>query len=239
MQHAIVLGVSMMVTVISLGFVAPESGCTTVSCFAPLCAFQPSALEQDGDRGLSAERPSGNDRLKARGPRGTRNCRPTMDEMPPMMLERVMEIAKEIDPELADRLSEMCQDDPEAFNRLVRRQGRRLGSLIQLRESDPDLFEVKLNELKIDAEISLVTKSIRVLGVDEAVSQAQIATLRGLVRAKIAFRLRVQTLSIDRLEKHIAALREKIADTSARFDEVVEEKVQQLLNSTKPPPSDK
>ncbi len=33
--------------------------------------------------------------------------------------------------------------------------------------------------------------------------------------------------------EHIAALREKLADTSARFDEVVEERVQQLLSDTK------
>ena len=234
MQHAIVLGVSMMVTVISLGFVAPESGCTTVSCFAPLCAFQPSALEQDGDRGFSAERPSGNDRLKARGPRGNRNRRPTMDEMPPMMLERVMEIAKEIDPELADRLSEMCQDDPEAFNRLVRRQGRRLGSLIQLRESDPDLFEVKVNELKLDAEIFQVTKGIRELGVDKKTSDVQIAALRGLVRAKTALSIRAQTLYIERLERHLEGLRERLADTSERFDEVVEATVDELLGGNSP-----
>lgn len=229
MQHAIVLGVSMMVTVVSLGFVAPESGCATVSCFAPLCTFQPHTIEQDGDRGFGAERPSGNDRFMSRGPRSTRNDRSPMDEMPPMMLERVMEIAKEIDPELADRLSEMCQNDSEAFNRLVRRQGRRLGALIQLRESDPDLFEVKVNELKLDAEIFQVTKGIRELGVDKKTSDAQIAALRGLVRARTALSIRAQTLYIERLERHLEGLRERLADTSERFDEVVEASVEKLI----------
>ena len=166
----------------------------------------------------------------SRGPHGER---PVMDKRHSRMVDRVMEVAKEIDPEFAEQLTNMCHDDPEVFNNLIRKQGRRLGSLLQLRESDPDLFEVKLNELKLDAEISLITKTIRGLGVDKEVSQGQIATLRGLIRAKTALRIRVQTLSIDRLENHIAALREKLADTSARFDEVVEERVQQLLSDTK------
>jgi hypothetical protein len=152
-----------------------------------------------------------------------------LEEIPLRMVERVMEVAKELDPELAEQLGTMCQDDPEAFKKIVRRQGRRLASLVHMRESDPDLFEVKLNELKLDAEISQVSKSIREIGVDEEVSQAQIATLRGLVRAKTALNIRVQTLSINRFERHLKALRERLADTSERFDEVVEQHIAEIL----------
>ncbi len=223
MQHAIVLGTSMFFTLFSLGFVAPEQGCSELSCFAPLCLMQPMPHEVDGRR--SRPDHQGMDPMM-RGPRGDREM---MDEMPQRMIERVMEVAKEIDPELAEQLGTMCHDDPEAFKKIIRRQGRRLASLVHTRESDPDLFEVKLNELKLDAEIYQVTKSIRVLGVDEEVSQAQIATLRGLVRAKIALNIRVQTLSINRLERHVEALKERLTDTSERFDEVVEEQLEELL----------
>jgi hypothetical protein len=220
MQHAIVLGASMMITMSSFGFVASDSGYAEAVCFGPLCLLQPPPLPE-------MRRP--NDRTKEshkRGPRG---------EVTQRMIDRIMEIAKEVDPELGARLGAMCQEDPEVFKSLIRRQGRGLGSLLQLREIDPDLFEVKLNELKLDAEILLVSNSIRELGTDEDVTQAQIATLRGLVRAKTALSIRVQTLSINRLERHIAALRQKIADTSDRFDEVVEERVEQLLSETKKP----
>jgi hypothetical protein len=220
MQHAIVLGASMMITMASFGFVASDSGYAEAVCFGPLCLLQPPPLSE-------MRRP--NDRTKdlhKRGPRG---------EVTQRMIERVMEIAKEVDPDLGARLGAMCQEDPEVFKSLIKRQGRGLGSLLKLREIDPDLFEVKLNELKLDAEILLVSNSIRELGTDEDVTQAQIATLRGLVRAKTALSIRVQTLSINRLERHIAALRQKIADTSDRFDEVVEERVEELLSETKKP----
>ena len=227
MQHTIVLGISMIVTMFSLGFVAPEQGCVEISCYAPLCLMQPMPREMGGRRARPDHQ--GMD-SKMRGSRGDREM---LDEIPLRMVERIMEVAKEIDPELAEQLGTMCQDDPEAFKKIVRRQGRRLASLVHMRESDPDLFEVKLNELKLDAEISQVSKSIRELGIGEEVSQAQIATLRGLVRAKTALNIRVQTLSINRLERHLEALRERLADTSERFDEVVEQHVAEILGDTK------
>jgi hypothetical protein len=223
MQHTIVLGISMIFTMFSLGFVAPEQGCLELSCYAPLCLMQPMPREMDGRRARPDHQ--GMD-PKMRGSRGDREM---LEEIPLRMVEHVMEIAKELDPELAEQLGMMCQDDPEAFKKIVRRKGRRLASLAQMRESNPDLFEVKLNELKLDAEISQVSKSIRELGVDEEVSQAQIATLRGLVRAKTALNIRVQTLSINRYERHLKALRERLADTSERFDEVVEQHIAEIL----------
>ena len=226
MQHTIILGISMIVTMFSLGFVAPEQGCVETSCYAQLCLMQPMPREMGGRRARPDHQ--GMD-PKIRGSRGDREM---LDEIPLRTVERIMEVAKEIDPELAEQLGTMCQDDPEAFKKIVRK-GRRLASLVHMRESDPDLFEVKLNELKLDAEISQVSKSIRELGIGEEVSQAQIATLRGLVRAKTALNIRVQTLSINRLERHLEALRERLADTSERFDEVVEQHVAEILGDTK------
>ena len=226
MQHTIVLGISMIVTMFSLGFVAPEQGCVETSCYAPLCLMQPMPREMGGRKARPDHQ--GMD-PKIRGSRGDREM---LDEIPLRTVERIMEVAKEIDPELAEQLGTMCQDDPEAFKKIVRRQGRRLASLVHMRESDPDLFEVKLNELKLDAEISQVSKSIRELGIGEEVSQAQIATLRGLVRAKTALNIRVQKLSINRLERHLEALRERLADTSERFDEVVEQHLAEILGDT-------
>jgi hypothetical protein len=62
-------------------------------------------------------------------------------------------------------------------------------------------------------------------------SQAKLADLQGLVRAKTALTLRAQTLYIGRLEKHLDALRGRLEDTSVRFDEIVAQRVDQLLNT--------
>ena len=119
--------------------------------------------------------------------------------IPARMLEHVMAVLSEIDPELASQLSAICAADPAAFEQIIRRQGRRFGSLVRLRESDPELFEVKVAELKIDAEIYFVTEGLKGSNMSDPAIQAQLMQLRGLIRAKTALSIRVQTLHIERL----------------------------------------
>jgi hypothetical protein len=151
--------------------------------------------------------------------------------MPVNMVEHIMEVAAEIDPELASKLSVMCEKDPDAFDKIVRRQGHRLGSLIRLREQDPELFEVKVTELKTDAEIYHVAESLRGQDLEDPNMKAKLVELEGLVRVKTAISIRSQMLSIERLERHIEALRTRIEDTSLRFDEIVIKRLDQLLNA--------
>ena len=149
--------------------------------------------------------------------------------IPAQMLGHVMAVATEIDPELASQLSSICSADPAAFEQIIRRQGRRFGSLVRLRESDPELFEVKVAELKTDAEIYFVTEGLKGSNVSDPAIQAQLMQLRGLIRAKTALSIRAQTLYIERLERHLDGLRTRLQETTSRFDEIVDERVEILL----------
>ena len=176
-----------------------------------------------------------NDRVRGQGKVGFDRMRPSVDgrkrPLPDSMVEHIMEVAQEIDPELASQLSQMCEMDPEAFDKIVRKQGRRLGSLVRLREDDPELFEVKVTELKTDAEIYHVAESLRGLDIKDSSTKAKIAELEGLVRVKTAISIRAQSLYVERLERHLAALRTRLEDTSLRFDEIVDKRLDQLLQA--------
>jgi hypothetical protein len=236
MIYTAVIG-TLCITVFSLGM-APshESASCTSLCFSPLLmtCLQPSEMEREHPRG-----PGGMDR-EHRGPNGMKprmapNANTQRERTQRMMqvdmVEHIMAVAKEIDPDLAAQLALICESDPEAFQKICRRQGQRLGSLIRLRESDPELYELKVTELKTDAEIYKVTEGLRGLDSEEPQTYAKIAALQGLVRARTALSLRAQTLHLSRLEEHIKGLKHKLQDTSDRFDEIVEERVAQLLMS--------
>ncbi len=147
------------------------------------------------------------------------------------MVEHIMAVAKEIDPELVEQLMSICEKDPDAFNTIIRKQGRRLGSLIRLRESDPELYDVKVTELKTDAEIYQISEAIRGQNQTDPSTLLNIEELKGLVRLRTAMSIRAQTLYIERLEQHIVGLRTKLDDTSNRFDEIVNERLNQLLQA--------
>ncbi|MEE2912320.1 MAG: hypothetical protein VX436_00785 [Planctomycetota bacterium] len=170
---------------------------------------------------------------------GKSKIRPDRDKpMPSQMLENVMAVATEIDPDLATQLSEICAADPDAFENIIRRQGRRFGSLVRLQEKDPQLFEVKLAELKTDAEIYFVTEALKGNDLNDPAIQAQLAQLRGLIRVKTKLSAKAQTLYIQRLERHLDGLRARLEHTTSQFDDIVEDQVESLLEEIFVAPSD-
>jgi len=161
-----------------------------------------------------------------------RDGRNPMGERPitPNMVEHIMDVAKDIDPELASQLAAMCEKDPDALHKIIRRQGHRLGSLIRLRESDPELYDVKVAELKTDAEIYYVAESIRGQDPTDPETIAQVIQLEGLVRAKTEMTIQAQSLYIERLERHLLALQNRLTKTKSRLDEIVAKRLSQLLS---------
>jgi len=140
-----------------------------------------------------------------------------------------MLIAREIDPELADQLKSICETNPEALERIIRGVGRnRFRNLVRLRDSDPELFAVKVSELKMDAEIYRFTEQFQKQETDPALVPAKIAQLRGLVGSKTKLSIRAQEIYISRLERHLDGLRMKMKKTTEHFDEIVDRRVRQL-----------
>jgi hypothetical protein len=242
MKRTIVLG-TLFTTMMALGMSSTDTQrCCYMTCVEANMMMVPPqpadglpllfSKKQDRDGKPPRMRP---DRL---GPNGeqSRERRASFgvdSPIPPQMLEHVMAVATEIDPELASQLSAICAADPAAFDKIIRRQGRRFGSLVRLRERDPELFEVKVAELKLDAEIYFVTESLMGNDVNDPTVQAQLMQLRGLVRVKTALSIRAQTLYIERLERHLDGLRTRLQETTSRFDEIVNDRVESLLKESR------
>ena len=153
-----------------------------------------------------------------------------VDTLTPEYCEHVMVIAEEIDPAIAAYLKTMCEEDPEGFERVIRRQGKRLGSLMRLKETDPVLYDIRLSGLKTDAEIIRVTQALQIAGPDDPQLQANAAELRALIGARIKNATKAKKLDIKRLEKHIAKLKAEIDQTESSFDELVEKRFNQLFD---------
>ena len=152
-------------------------------------------------------------------------------ELPLEFVEHVMAVAEEIDPALAAYLKQMCVEDPEGFDKVIRRQGRRLVPLIRLRDSDPTLFELQLGQLKTDAEIIQVSQALKEAGADDDDFLARIAELKALIHAKTRLSLEIKLLQIDRIQAHLLKLQEEVAKMNADIDSIVESRVSQLVET--------
>ncbi|MDP6601742.1 MAG: hypothetical protein QGH76_05545 [Phycisphaerales bacterium] len=241
MRQTMCVGGGVVLLFAAANFVSAESSsCDGLTCLhASMLAMQPHDGLPPVPRDLvPADRGPRDIRAPRRGERGERGGRP----LTPEMIEQTMRVAEEVDPDLAAQLRAMCESDPDAFERLIRRQGRRLASLVDLRQSDPDLFEVKVAELKLDAEMRRVAHDVDRIrdefGMDSSEAAASIEELRLLMRGRIAIGIRAQHLYIERLEQHVAAMRERLIETEENFDEVVEERLDLMLSPPPPKASD-
>lgn len=228
MKHSLIIGL-FFITLSMLGMAVSPKQTQSVACSSScLLAFlqQPS---DDSPKDNGRRRP-GRIRPDKSAPSFADRKNPILSgQITPVMIEHCLEIVKEIDPDLAAQLATMCENDPEALRNIIRKQGHRLGSLIRLKESDPDLFKVKVTELKIDAEIYHVAQVYLALQPDDPKAQGVKAELEGLVRAKTEITIKAQALYIKRLERHLSGLQSKLKETSAQIDEIVQARLAKLL----------
>jgi hypothetical protein len=153
----------------------------------------------------------------------------------PQFVDRCLEIAQEIDSGLAKQLTSLCQDDPEDLERLIRRTYRRLTALAELKASDPGLFAIKLDELKIDAEIMTLTHDLCEAAAESDGKGPQVQVLRsrleGVVRVRQALALKARKAYIERLQEHITAMKAKLSEDTKVFDQLVSRQITEILTT--------
>lgn len=154
--------------------------------------------------------------------------RPTVDRA--AFVDRYLDVASEIDPGLADQLRSMCQLDPAHFSRVLRQLGPILGELVDLRESDPELFWRKIRELHLEATIEPLAASIRTARArGETPDPFLEAEFRALVEAQIAATLSTRQLYLDRMRSELAAAEVELVRQTDDFGNEVTRRMEWLL----------
>ena len=185
---------------------------------------QPSTRSADVDR--SAERRwSGTDPFR---PMSESASPPALT---PEFVERCLEVAAVIQPSLAEGLRALRDRDPVAFEQRLRRSTRLL-SLAELRDRDPRLFDLKLVELRVDAEVLRIARELRQLHGEGGPSD-RIKTLEtqllGQVRLQVAFTIHARTDYLCRLQEEVARLERELAQDRERPEALVEQRLRGLL----------
>lgn len=148
----------------------------------------------------------------------------------PELVARCLEVAREIDPTLADGLIALRERDPAEFERRLQRS-RRLIGLAELKDTDPASYDLKLLELRVDAEVRRLTeaaRTARAAGNDDRLAELERELLTWM-RLQAGFALKARQDYLDRLRDHLARLERALDDAKATFDDRVETRVADLL----------
>lgn len=145
-----------------------------------------------------------------------------------------LEVARDVDANLAAKLDVLRKKDPERFEQELRNM-RRLVGLVQVRREDPKLYDWKIVELQVESKVARLVDEYRTAYAND--QQDEMQRLRDELRATVSVHL---ALAIQAREEYLCKIQDlvdqklkELEQQRQRFDELVDERIQHLLD--KPP----
>ena len=143
-------------------------------------------------------------------------------------MERLVGVASDISPEWASSLRARMVENPEQARADFRRNGRRLFGLLMLKESNPELYKVRVAELALKKGIQDMAKQYHEILAEDPVAAERIAgNLRELVVQSVDLELRARALELQALDIAVRELRAKLLsevdDSLAKAERVWQE----------------
>ncbi len=175
------------------------------------------------------------------------NARRDIHRLSPEDIQRCLEVAQEVDPQLAQRLEDLRRESPgPAFERAIA-GARYLRALANLKQRDPKLYDVKIKELQTDASIDELLQEIRESRRTGSASiEGLEARLYGLVRIQVAYSIAARGLALRRLNERVQAamlrqkkVTDKLDQDAENFEKTVQHRLRELLEQPGDAPGQK
>lgn len=140
----------------------------------------------------------------------------------PQERETLLALLKETMPTLWSRLEALQEKDPQAAERMSGRLLSRLREAAELKDREPKLYALKIDELKAWADVMAAAQALR-----ERSGEADVNALRTKLREAVSLqfdaREATQNQEIADLEKRLKTLREESAQKSANRTQLIDE----------------
>jgi len=165
-------------------------------------------------------------------------------------LARVLAVAREVSPEWGAAIEERIKTDPAQVKSALRTSGRRLLGLAALKERAPKVFEVKVAELRAQAETERTAVGLRALeglseGSSEGSSEASAPTVEAGEKAladaaarQVEATLAARRAELDALEERLKRLRAEVEADAARRAELAAEVAERAKKRAEEPRRD-
>jgi hypothetical protein len=160
--------------------------------------------------------------------------KPTLTQEIPIETVRVaIQVAREIDPALANRLAALCDKDSAECEQTLRLSGQRLLALAELKQRDPQLYGYKLGEVRHELQIRKLAGDFRRAMATGDTTQAEVIVnqLRTVLQVQLAWSLKARGEYLCRLEEQVQKVKDELARDAAKFQQTVDERLQELTQA--------
>jgi hypothetical protein len=150
---------------------------------------------------------------------------------------RCIEVAKDIDSNLAKHMSELRQRDPAEFDRSMRQSGRKLLAMAELKERDPDLYGAKLIELRMELSVRQKSRELREARAagNRAESDSLEKQLRTALMNQLLLSIKARGDIICQLQERIDTMKAELQYDAVHFNESVEERFKAAIDPAASP----
>jgi hypothetical protein len=153
-------------------------------------------------------------------------------ELTAELIDECLQVAEDIDRTLADHLRTLQEKDPAKFEQRLR-QSERLIGLVRLKQRDRWLYERKILELRVDAEVARLAAEARVAFTEGRTADAEAMSqqLRGQVILQECFRITAREEYLVRLQELVGQIEQELEAQKdpQNFERLVEQRMEQLL----------
>ena len=151
-------------------------------------------------------------------------------------IDRYIDVASRIDPRLGQLLQKSCSDqgqDPVELEKMIRRYGHGLVALAELQKTDPELYESKIAELSLDAEVIQLSiklkQAVDTTGPDSPEVIFMRQHLQAVMRARLELSIENRERSIMRLNERVEQLQERVEYDEENFEQELARQMAQAL----------
>ena len=152
---------------------------------------------------------------------------------------QVIAVLKDINPELAQRVTEALEHDRADARRMLARVWNRTRDLIELRAHNPDLYRLKAADSRHRFEVFRLVQQIRRArrAEDTEAVKRLLGELRTTLQSHFQVRQELREYELAQLEQRIQKLRAELADHRRNKDELIEQALTRIEEG-QPPQAD-
>lgn len=143
----------------------------------------------------------------------------------PERIEEVIAAASEVVPEWGDRLRALRDESPEALDRAIAANGRRLVALSMLRQRSPELYRMKVEELRNHVELRRLGAALRAASAEgrpEVAAELR-ARVRTLAERQVDFGLRIRAEELAAMDAALRKMRQELEQDAVRREQSISE----------------
>ena len=143
-------------------------------------------------------------------------------------VERIIATARDVDPTWADALEAQRKEDPAKLRQRLGLQARMLMGLSMLRERQPELYQARVEDFRVQREIRAASERLRKARDDgDAAAEALARTeVRGAIERQFELDVKARAYELVAMERALKDARKRlqsdIADREARLSEALE-----------------